>query len=202
MEVNEINTMTLPVLPLRGMVVFPKAVIHFDVGRKQSIAAVNRAMKEDQLIFLAAQKDPVVNEPKLIDLYGVGVVAKVIQILRQPDDVTRVVLEGKYRAQAVAPVFDNKIMLADVSPIAEEKTPPPNRRVASGAQAEENTLIYETGKFIKKRVAIPFEKINTIDMGRNIFERLVGTCRLSDQAEHSRNIQALRASEHCAGRAG
>ena len=123
MEVNEINTMTLPVLPLRGMVVFPKAVIHFDVGRKQSIAAVNRAMKEDQLIFLAAQKDPVVNEPKLIDLYGVGVVAKVIQILRQPDDVTRVVLEGKYRAQAVAPVFDNKIMLADVSPIAEEKTP-------------------------------------------------------------------------------
>ena len=87
--------MTLPVLPLRGMVVFPKAVIHFDVGRKQSIAAVNRAMREEQLIFLSAQKDPAVNEPKLIDLYAVGVVAKVVQVLRQPDDVTRVVLTSR-----------------------------------------------------------------------------------------------------------
>ena len=123
MEINNTNTLTLPVLPLRGMVVFPKSVIHFDVGRKQSISAINRAMKEDQLIFLAAQKDPVVNDPKLIDLYGIGVVAKIVQVLKQPDDVTRVVLEGKYRAKAVSPVFDNKLMLAELVPLSEEKMP-------------------------------------------------------------------------------
>ena len=121
MDINEIKTLKLPVLPLRGMVVFPKSVIHFDVGRKQSITAINRAMKEDQLIFLTAQKDPVVNDPKHIDLYSVGVVAKIIQVLKQPDDVTRVVLEGKYRAKLVSPVFDSKMMVAEIMPLSEEK---------------------------------------------------------------------------------
>ena len=120
---NEKNTMTLPVLPLRGMVVFPKSVIHFDVGRKNSITAINKAMKENQLIFLAAQKDPVINDPKLIDLYSIGVVAKVVQVLKQPDDITRVVLEGKYRARVEAPVFDNKIMIAELTPLPEGKMP-------------------------------------------------------------------------------
>ena len=120
---NEKNTMTLPVLPLRGMVVFPKSVIHFDVGRKQSISAITRAMKDNQLIFLATQKDPAVNDPKLIDLYSVGVVAKIAQVLKQPDDITRVVLEGKYRAKALAPVFDKKLMLAELMPLSEQIMP-------------------------------------------------------------------------------
>lgn len=124
MEEKVINTMTLPVLPLRGMVVFPKTVIHFDVGRKHSVSAIKRAMNEDQLIFLTTQKDPVVNEPKLADLFSVGVVAKIVQVLKQPDDVTRVVLEGKYRASAVAPVFDRQLMLAEIAPVAEEKKLP------------------------------------------------------------------------------
>ena len=123
MEQNQKNTLTLPVLPLRGMVVFPKSVIHFDVGRKQSISAINRAMKEDQYIFLAAQKDPAVNDPKLTDLFPVGVVAKIVQVLKQPEDVTRVVLEGKYRAKIEAPVFEQKLALAEVTPIAEKIMP-------------------------------------------------------------------------------
>lgn len=123
MDINEIKTLTLPVLPLRGMVVFPKSVIHFDVGRKQSITAINRAMKDDQLIFLTAQKDPVVNDPKHIDLYSIGVVAKIIQVLKQPDDVTRVVLEGKYRAKLVSPVFDSKLMVVELMPLSEKIMP-------------------------------------------------------------------------------
>ena len=123
MDNNDLKVLTLPVLPLRGMVVFPKSIIHFDIGRKNSITAVNKAMRENQLIFLAAQKDPVINEPKLIDLYSVGVVAKVIQVLKQPDDITRVVLEGKYRARILAPVFDSKIMLAELEPLPEDKLP-------------------------------------------------------------------------------
>lgn len=124
MEDKVIDTITLPVLPLRGMVVFPKAVIHFDVGRKHSISAIKRAMNGDQLIFLTAQKDPTVNEPGMTDLFSVGVVAKIVQVLKQPDDVTRVVLEGKFRARVVAPVFDRLLLLAEVAPVAEEKKLP------------------------------------------------------------------------------
>ncbi len=123
MENKNKTTLTLPVLPLRGMVVFPKSVIHFDIGRKHSISAINKAMRDNQLVFLAAQKDPTVNEPKLIDLYSIGVVAKVIQVLKQPDDVTCVVLEGKYRAKIEAPVFDNKMLVAELSPLSEQILP-------------------------------------------------------------------------------
>ena len=120
---NAFETLTLPVLPLRGLVVFPKSVIHFDVGRKNSKSAINTAMKEDQLIFLSAQKDPVLSDPKLIDLYKTGVVAKIIQVLKQPDDTTRIVLEGKYRATLEAPVFAQNHLMAEVVPLAEGKTP-------------------------------------------------------------------------------
>ena len=124
MEYNELNTMTLPVLPLRGLVVFPKAIIHFDVGRKHSVAAINRAMRDDRLIYLAAQKDPSVNEPELNDLFSVGVVAKIVQVLKQPEDVTRVVLEGKYRAKTIASADEGKrLLMAEVLPVPEEKPP-------------------------------------------------------------------------------
>ena len=115
------NTMIVPVLPLRGLVVFPKSLIHFDVGRQKSITAINKAMKNDQMIFLAAQKDASSNEPKLIDLFKTGVIAKVVQVLKQPDNTTRIVIEGKYRARVVAPVFDDKCLMAEVEPLPEEK---------------------------------------------------------------------------------
>ena len=60
------NLILLPVLPLRGLVVFPKALIHFDVGRKKSISAINAAMKNDQLIFLVTQKDAAENDPDML----------------------------------------------------------------------------------------------------------------------------------------
>ncbi len=115
------NTMIVPVLPLRGLVVFPKSLIHFDVGRQKSITAINKAMKNDQMIFLAAQKDASSNEPKLIDLFKTGVIAKVVQVLKQPDNTTRIVIEGKYRARVAAPVFDDKCLMAEVEPLPEEK---------------------------------------------------------------------------------
>ena len=115
------NSLTVPVLPLRGLVVFPKSLIHFDVGRQKSITAINKAMKEDQLIFLAAQKDASSNEPKLIDLYKTGVIAKVVQVLKQPDNSTRIVIEGKYRAKIVAPVYDDSCLMAEIEPLPEQK---------------------------------------------------------------------------------
>ena len=74
----------LPVLPLRGIVVFPGCVTHFDVGRSKSARAVEEAMRGDQMIFLVAQRDVQCDEPKKADLYQIGTVAYVRQILRLP----------------------------------------------------------------------------------------------------------------------
>ena len=89
----------LPVLPLRGIVVFPGCVTHFDVGRSRSARAVEEAMRADQMIFLVTQRDVQCDEPKKTDLYSVGTVAYVRQILRLPGDNMRILVEGKYRAQ-------------------------------------------------------------------------------------------------------
>lgn len=88
----------LPVLPLRGLVVFPKMVIHFDVGREKSIQAVEQAMQEEQLILLAAQKDVAEENPQPTDIYQVGTVARIKQILKLPENHVRVLAEGLYRA--------------------------------------------------------------------------------------------------------
>lgn len=120
MDFEAQGNLTVPVLPLRGLVVFPKTLIHFDVGRRKSIAAINKAMKHNQLIFLATQKDAVENEPTLLDLYNTGVIAKVIQVLKQPENVTRIVIEGQCRGNVITPVFDDKCLMAEIMPIEEE----------------------------------------------------------------------------------
>ena len=89
----------LPLLALRGLVVFPGMLLHFDVGRKKSILALNEAMSGDQTIFLVSQTDIAVDDPRPEHLYDVGVVAKVRQVLKMPGDTLRVMVEGVYRAK-------------------------------------------------------------------------------------------------------
>lgn len=88
----------LPLIPLRGLTIFPDMVLHFDVGRKKSIAAVESAMAGEQLIFLSFQKDLLVENPEKADLSKIGVIAEVKQILRLPDGNMRVLVEGLFRA--------------------------------------------------------------------------------------------------------
>ena len=85
-------------LVLRGLVCFPETVMHFDVGRLKSVAALNAAMKKDQTVFLVTQKDVAEEDPSPNGLYRMGVVAKVKQILKLPHDNFRIVVEGEYRA--------------------------------------------------------------------------------------------------------
>ena len=122
MDFDTQNNLSVPVLPLRGLVVFPKSLIHFDVGRRKSIAAIDKAMKKDQLIFLATQKDAVNNEPSLIDLYKTGVIAKVVQVLKQPENSTRIVIEGQCRARVVAPIYNEKCLMAEIEPLEEKRS--------------------------------------------------------------------------------
>ena len=120
MDFDMQKNLTLPVLPLRGLVVFPKSLIHFDVGRKKSITAINKAMKADQLVFLTSQKDAAMNDPDIFDVYNTGVIAKVVQVLKQPENTTRIVIEGQCRATIINPVFDEKCLVAEVKPYEEE----------------------------------------------------------------------------------
>lgn len=89
----------LPLLALRGLVVFPGMVLHFDVGRKKSIQALNEAMADNQTIFLVTQRDMKDDEPNAEELYPIGVVAKIRQVLKLPGDNIRILVEGLYRAR-------------------------------------------------------------------------------------------------------
>jgi len=89
----------LPILPLRGIAVFPDQTVHFDVGRHKSILALDAAMKNDQQILLIPQKDILVDDPKLADLVGVGVIATVKQVLKTQGENLRILVTGIHRAK-------------------------------------------------------------------------------------------------------
>ena len=86
------ETRTVPLLPLRGMTVFPYMIIHLDVGRERSVAALEQAMVDNRLIMLVAQKDAEIDEPNFKDLYDVGTVAEVRQLLKMPGGTIRVLV--------------------------------------------------------------------------------------------------------------
>ena len=89
----------VPLLPLRGMLVFPTMVLHLDVGREQSVQALEKAMLTDQLIFLTTQKDVSVDNPGIDDIFEMGTLTKVKQMLKLPNGTIRVLVEGLTRAK-------------------------------------------------------------------------------------------------------
>lgn len=109
----------IPLLPLRDVVVFPRMVIPLFVGRSESIKALEEAMQLDKQIFLVAQKDPSVDAPKRIDLYSVGTVSTILQLLRLPDGTVKVLVEGSYRAKATRILKKKSIWWADLERISE-----------------------------------------------------------------------------------
>ena len=90
---------TLPMLPLRGKYIFPNTVIHFDVSRSRSVKAIEESMEHDQLIFLNNQIDPMVEDPGIDDLYRVGTLARIKQVVKLPKNTLRVFAEGLFRAE-------------------------------------------------------------------------------------------------------
>ncbi|MDE5917092.1 MAG: endopeptidase La, partial [Oscillospiraceae bacterium] len=99
MEENSKNIKMIPVIAMRGLVCFPKLVMHFDVAREISVKAVEEALKGDRMVFLTAQKDIFVDEPEKTDLFKIGVIAEIKQTLKTPDNILRVLVEGVSRAR-------------------------------------------------------------------------------------------------------
>lgn len=99
---------TIPLIPLRGLTVFPSVVVHFDVGREKSIAAIEQAMLEEQEVFLAAQKDSAIEDPSKDDIYTIGTICKIKQILKMNDNSIRVLVEGKVRGKITEYIDEEK----------------------------------------------------------------------------------------------
>ena len=108
------TTRQLPLIPLRGLTVFPYMVLHFDVGRERSINALEEAMVNDQLIFLASQKEAEINLPTPEDFFQIGTVSKIKQMLKLPGDTIRVLVEGINRARIKSIVKEEPYFMVEV----------------------------------------------------------------------------------------
>jgi ATP-dependent Lon protease len=96
----------VPLLPLRGLLVFPTMVLHLDVGREKSVQALEKAMVEDHIVLLTSQKDVSIDEPSVDELYEMGTLARVKQLLKLPNGTFRVLVEGICRAKIIATVHE------------------------------------------------------------------------------------------------
>ena len=111
------NVIHLPAIALRGLVVFPNNVVHFEVGRSKSIAAIEMAMHANSSVFLVAQREMDVEEPAQRDLYAYGVIAEIKQVLRVSDELVKVLVEGKTRARLIELDEGEKCLQATVRPV-------------------------------------------------------------------------------------
>ncbi len=112
---------TIPMIPLRGLSIFPYMVLHFDIGREKSISALEKAMMLNQLVFLSAQKDAETDLPTHEDFYKIGTIAKIKQMLKLPGDAIRVLVEGVSRGEIQDVVFEVPYFKCAVKQIEERE---------------------------------------------------------------------------------
>ncbi len=136
-------TQTFPLLPLRDIVVFPGMVVPLFVGRDKSVAALEAAMEASKDIVLIAQLDPGCDDPEADDLYDVGVIAQVLQLLKLPDGTVRVLVEGKSRAKLAALVDEGSHVLAEVELID------PDTVSGSEVTALMRQVVEQFGEYVK-----------------------------------------------------
>ncbi|MFC4409867.1 endopeptidase La [Chungangia koreensis] len=151
---NETNN--IPLLPLRGLLIFPTMVIHIDVGRERSVAALEKALMQDNKIFLAVQKEMSIEQPGQEDLYDVGTLAHVKQMLKLPNGTIRVLMEGLERATWSNYRDEENLTVVDIesSPDSTEKD--------SEMIALMRTLLQYFEKFTKVSKKITNETYDTV----------------------------------------
>ncbi len=120
-ENNRNNSIILPALAMRDLVIFPTMIMHFDVAREKSINSINLALSMDRKIFLVSQKDMFAEDPKQKDVYKVGVIAKIKQIIKTPDNIIRVLVEGIEKAKVIklSENTENVLLTAEVKPVVD-----------------------------------------------------------------------------------
>lgn len=120
-EIKDNSVKTMPMIPLRGLSIFPYMVLHFDIGREKSISALEKAMMMNQLVFLSAQKDAETDLPTHEDFYKIGTIAKIKQMLKLPGDAIRVLVEGVSRGEIQEVIFEVPYFKCAVKKIRERE---------------------------------------------------------------------------------
>ncbi|MDO4176653.1 MAG: endopeptidase La [Bacillota bacterium] len=121
MNITDAEFVELPMIPLRGLSVFPNMVLHFDIGREKSINALEKAMVNNQYIFLSSQKDENTDLPTPDDFYQIGTIGKIKQMLKLPGDSIRVLVEGLCRGQIEEILFEVPYFKCKIKPIKDEE---------------------------------------------------------------------------------
>ncbi len=155
----------LPLLPLRDVVVFPHMVIPLFVGRAKSIKALEQAMEADRRLMLVAQKTASKDEPQVTDLFEVGCVSTILQMLKLPDGTVKVLVEGQQRAAVVQVQDDESLFTATVRPL-----PPAEAGATSEIEALRRAVTQQFDQYVKLNKKIPSEILTSIasidDAGR------------------------------------
>ena len=138
------KSVSMPMVALRGLVIFPQMTMHFDVGRQKSIKAIKTAMEQKKNIFLSTQIDMECDDPRISDLYRIGVVCEIKQVVKLPGtDALRIVVDGLYRAELISINSANPFLSAIVSKVESKKV-------------QRDDLIYEQA--LVRRLAAIFEE--------------------------------------------
>ena len=203
---------TLPVVALRGMTILPGMVIHFDVSRERSVKAIEQAMLKEQRIFLVTQKDVQVETPGLEDLYRIGTIASVKQVIKLPHNVVRVLAEGLEKAELSHFEQDGEFLEAEVIRFEEEEgieNPEPEYREAMVRNLSEIFHLYcresgKIGKDLERQITEPadLEKLmSQIMVNLPLYyeekQKLLETVTLSERydllcAQMNKEIEVMR----------
>ncbi|KAF1085645.1 Lon protease 1 [Sporotomaculum syntrophicum] len=153
---SPVETRVLPLLPLRGILVFPYMVIHLDVGREKSVQAIEEAMVKEKAIFLATQKEAQTDDPVEKDIYTVGTVAEVKQLLKLPGGTIRVLVEGIARAKINKYISNEPFFSVEVDQYIEEPDKSPQ------VEALMRNLVTQFEQYVKLSKKIPPETVVTV----------------------------------------
>ncbi len=178
-EKNTDNDNIFYTVAMRGLVAFPKMVMHFDVAREKSVNAIERALKEKRKLFLVTQHEAYVDTPKASDLYKVGVVAEIRQVLKLPDNVMKVLVEGVYKANLVRLIDEGDVLRAEV-----KRAPAYSRAKFDEVEAE---ALMRSVKDVFERYASFFPKmpkellasVMTQESPVKLFEAVTFNCNLN-----------------------
>ena len=191
------SVLTLPLLPLRDVVVYPHMVIPLFVGREKSIAALEQAMADDKQILLVAQRQSSIDEPTPEDLFSIGTVSQVLQMLRLPDGTVKVLVEGRQRSQVESFSEVDGYYLANVKTVENEE---------DGEQAEQysKTLLKRFDEYVSMSKKVPAEvmtSLSGIDEPGRMADTIAAhmSLELSQKQDILEMFSVLKRLEHLSG---
>ncbi|MFA5880801.1 MAG: LON peptidase substrate-binding domain-containing protein, partial [Eubacteriales bacterium] len=149
-------TRQLPLLPLRGLLVFPFMIIHLDVGRDKSVKAIEETMIQDRIIFLATQKEAQTDEPSETDIYDIGTVAEVKQLLKLPGGTIRVLVEGLARGRIERYLEHDPHFKVEITEY------PETANITPEIEALMRSLVSQFEQYVKMSKRIPPETVVTV----------------------------------------